>query len=155
VTGRLEATSARPACPRQTEPSAKAIATDTPGMPYFARSSSRRASRAARSSGVALATPRGGRLAAGVGPGTLLAGGVGEGSDGAADGGSVARGVVLGRGSEVARAGELARADAPGTPGADDDGDAPRQPAMTTPATASARSRRPTARFTGDGSATW
>src|SRR4051812_28927184 len=57
VTWTPVATSASPAVPRQIEPSAKTIAADMPGMPYFSRSRPRRASRALRRSGVALGLP--------------------------------------------------------------------------------------------------
>ena len=43
VTFRLAATSARPAAPRQMEPSANRIEAEMPGIPYFARRRSRRA----------------------------------------------------------------------------------------------------------------
>src|SRR4051812_8266938 len=89
VTWTPVATSASPAVPRQIEPSAKTIAADMPGMPYFSRSRPRRASRASRSSGVALGLPirRGHGTAFGVfggsfaeGAGVTEAGGVGLGA---------------------------------------------------------------------------
>src|SRR6187397_302430 len=55
VTFRLATTSARPAEPCQAEPSANRIEAEMPGIPYLARRRSRRASRAASRSGVALA----------------------------------------------------------------------------------------------------
>src|SRR6478672_11543392 len=58
VTFRADATSASPAVPRQTEPSANRIAAETPGRPSFTLNRWRRASRAARTSGVALDEPR-------------------------------------------------------------------------------------------------
>src|SRR6476469_9752613 len=100
VTLRLATTSAKPAVPCHAEPSAKRIEAEMPGMPYLARRRSRRASRAARRSGVALAgrwsedaaglddtagpedTPglrAGGRVAAGLGLGELR-GGTAEGA---------------------------------------------------------------------------
>jgi hypothetical protein len=54
VTGLLAAMSARPALPRQTDPSAKMMATETPGIADFDRSFARRASSAAWRAGVAL-----------------------------------------------------------------------------------------------------
>src|SRR6478752_1852377 len=57
VTWTPVATSASPTLPRQIDPSANRIAADMPGIPYFARSRARRASRASRSSGVALGLP--------------------------------------------------------------------------------------------------
>ena len=64
VTGRPAATSASPAVPCQLVPSANTIAALMPGIPYFARSRSRRASSAATSPGVALG---GAGLAGGAG----------------------------------------------------------------------------------------
>ena len=59
VTRRPAATSARPAAPFQTEPSANRMVADMPGMPALRRRASSRASSAARTSGVALAVNRG------------------------------------------------------------------------------------------------
>jgi hypothetical protein len=68
VTFRFAAMSARPAAPCQTEPSANRIDAEIPGIPYFARMRSRRASRAARNRGVALADPWRGDGVAVTGP---------------------------------------------------------------------------------------
>ena len=75
VTGTPAATSASPAVPRQIDPSAKTIAAETPGRPYFARRRARRASRTSASIGVALGVPS--RLGQAVtsGPGVEPAGG--------------------------------------------------------------------------------
>src|SRR6185369_9943033 len=55
VTFCLATTSARPAVPCQAEPSANRIEAEMPGIPYLARRRSRRVSRSATRSGVALA----------------------------------------------------------------------------------------------------
>src|SRR3954454_17540931 len=96
VTWTPVATSASPAVPRQIEPSAKTIAGEMPGMPYFSRSRPRRASRASRRSGVALGLPirRGHGTAFGVFGGSFAEGtgvtkadgvGLGAGDAGGAD----------------------------------------------------------------------
>ena len=78
VTLRRAATSASPAVPRQMEPSANRIAAETPGRPSFTLNRWRRASRAARASGVALAEPRRRRPVGSPGrPGTAGGGTVG------------------------------------------------------------------------------
>jgi len=161
VTGRRVATSASPAVPRQVEPSANRMAAEIPGMPYFARRRSSRASRTARRIGVARGMPRRGGLdpfaelaglaggvtpaaVDGVGPvdgdedrlgvtGTVDATAAGEGSAGE---------VAAGEGS----AGEVAA-------GAPRSGDRSQLPTTIT-ATARASSGRRTARITGTDSAT-
>ncbi len=69
VTGVPAATSARPASPRQTDPSANTIATEIPGIPERARRCSRRASRVAVRSAVALGARGAGRITGSMGAG--------------------------------------------------------------------------------------
>jgi len=113
VTDRPAATSARPDSPCHVDPSAKTIATDTPGIPYLARRAARRASRTARRSGVALAEPRSRRPPGGHGanvgaaPGRTVAG---DDVAGDCDAGAVpvdGPGVPPGRGSALADAARL------------------------------------------------
>ena len=168
VTGMPVATSASPTLPRQTEPSAKTIAADIPGMPYFARSRSSRASSAARRSGVALGLSRrrddgsaddvaGRPDGAGVGtmsgPGCVADGarsvGVGFGV-GASDGvGSVPAGAEVGDGVGTGAGVDVI---AIGPVDASNRGDISQPPIATLAATSAIRDRR-AARFTRVGDA--
>src|SRR4029079_3759859 len=108
VTFRLATTSARPAAPCQAEPSANRIEAEMPGIPYLARRRSRRVSRAARRSGVALAG-RWSAEAAGL-----------EGTAGLPTGTRVAAVPELGeiRGGETAVGDAIVEADGPAIDGA-------------------------------------